>query len=264
MRPFALEVIYMASQYTFTSSKVCPICEQNTRVIKIKSKIVVESTDEDFCNHYKEGFNPYFYQIWVCEHCGFAADEKHFLSSIPMKIKEKIRKKILVDQKIHFEFMEERHMPEAVASYRLAELFAEMRNAPLQQQAGILLRIAWLYRFSEERDKEREYMQKAVDMYIRSQKTELYPQGNVTEFDVLYLIAAIYYRMMDKENCRKYLKLLLDNNNLRHLNSRVYELSHKMWEYVREPEEAEKNKLQGTAAKARKSDKGERKSRFRF
>lgn len=248
----------MASEFTFTASKICPICEQSTRIIKIKAKIPVERVDEDFCNHYKGGFNPYFYLIWVCEHCGFAGDEKNFLTGMAVKSKEKIRKKLLSEQKIHFEFMEERRMPEAVASYRLAGLFAEMRGSSLHQQAGILLRIAWLYRFSEEYEKEHEYLQKAVDMYIRSHKTELYPRNGITVYDLIYLIAAIYYRMQDKENCVKYLKLLINNKDLRHLNPKVHDLSHKIWKYVGDEPEEKKEEKKAPAKST------QRRSRFRF
>ena len=69
------------SEHTFVVEKNCPICGKTTRVVKTKSRLMVIKTDEDFCNHYSDGFNPYFYNIWVCEHCGFAADEKHFLGS---------------------------------------------------------------------------------------------------------------------------------------------------------------------------------------
>ena len=73
----------MASEFTFIVNKTCPICKNSTRVVKLKAKLPVVSVDEDFCSHYKKGFNPYYYHIWVCEHCGFAGDEKNFLAVMP-------------------------------------------------------------------------------------------------------------------------------------------------------------------------------------
>ena len=64
-------------EYTFIVEKPCPMCEKTTRVVKLKSRMISEKTDEDFCVHYKN-FNPYLYRIWYCEHCGYAADEKTF------------------------------------------------------------------------------------------------------------------------------------------------------------------------------------------
>ena len=63
-------------KYTFVVEKKCPVCGETTRIVKTKSRIIVDHTDEDFCVHYQE-FNPYYYRIWVCEHCGYAEDESH-------------------------------------------------------------------------------------------------------------------------------------------------------------------------------------------
>ena len=100
-------------QYTFTVEKKCPVCGETTRVVKVKSKLLAERTDEDFCVHYKD-FNPYFYKIWFCEHCGFAADEKTFLGSIPLTHKRKIQE-FLNSRKLGLKFVEERQVPDAVA-----------------------------------------------------------------------------------------------------------------------------------------------------
>lgn len=61
----------------FTVEKKCPLCGENTRVTKTKSRLIVIKTDWDFCTHYRD-FNPYYYVPWVCEKCGYAADEKAF------------------------------------------------------------------------------------------------------------------------------------------------------------------------------------------
>lgn len=235
----------MASEFTFIVDKTCPICKNSTRVVKLKAKLPVVSVDEDFCAHYKKGFNPYYYHIWVCEHCGFAGDEKNFLSSMPKKHQEKIRQ-VLEEKRVKFVFMEERKMPDAVASYRLARLFAELRDMSLYQQAGIYLRIAWLYRFAEEKDMEMEYLGKAVDMYERSRLSELYPQGNMTEYDLLYLIAAIHYRMNNFEESKKYISKLMAYTELRRLAPKAYDSSKKLLQSIREQEkEKEDNKRTG-------------------
>lgn len=256
----------MASEYTFIVDKTCPICKQSTRVVKLRAKIPAESIDEDFCTHYKKEFNPYFYHIWVCEHCGFAGDEKNFLGTMPKKHKEKIRE-ILAEKKIRFEFMEERHMPEAVASYRLASLFADLRGMSLFARAGIELRIAWLYRFSGEKEKENEYMQKALELYERSRMTEHYPQGSMTEYDVIYLMAAIAYRLGNMDVCKKNLNILLSYQELRRNNGKVYDNMKKLLEKVREDEDEKESKPKAKVVKKKTAStaaKGKSKSVFEF
>lgn len=150
-------------EFTFTVQKTCPICGESTRIVKTKSKLMVEKTDEDFCVHYK-GFNPYFYKIWFCEHCGFAADEKTFLGTMPSLHKKKIQE-FLAQRKLGMQFVEERGIPDAVASFKLAIFYAEMTDQPLARRAGLYLELAWIYRADGEQDKENEMMQRAADLY---------------------------------------------------------------------------------------------------
>ena len=128
-------------EYTFVVEKPCPICGKATRVIKLKSRIIAEKTDEDFCVHYK-GINPYYYYIWFCEHCGFAADEKHFLAPLPARNKQKIRE-FLSKRQLALEFTPVRGVPEAVASYKLAIYYAELIDASLAHRAGLYLHLGY-------------------------------------------------------------------------------------------------------------------------
>ncbi|MBR6267030.1 MAG: DUF2225 domain-containing protein, partial [Selenomonadaceae bacterium] len=119
--------------YTFVVEKTCPICGKSTRVVKTKSRLIIVKTDEDYCVHYKD-FNPYYYKIWFCEHCGFAADEKTFLAKMPERQKEKIMA-FMNGRNLSMEFTEERGLPEAVASYRLAIFYMELIDAPFSKRA---------------------------------------------------------------------------------------------------------------------------------
>ena len=131
-------------EFTFVVEKTCPICGESTRVVKTKSKLLMERMDEDFCVHYQR-FNPYFYKIWFCEKCGFAADEKTFLGTIPELHKRKIQE-FLAKRKLGLEFVEERKTPEAVASFKLAIFYAELTDQPLAKRAGLYLELAWILR----------------------------------------------------------------------------------------------------------------------
>ena len=79
----------MAVGNTFVVEKTCPICGKKTRVVKTRARLIATESDRDFCVHYKD-FNPYYYTIWVCENCGFAADEKRVLAVMPERRKKKV------------------------------------------------------------------------------------------------------------------------------------------------------------------------------
>ena len=223
----------MANDLTFIVEKQCPICEQTTRIVKARVKAHVIQVDEDLCNHFEGGFNPYFYNIWVCEHCAFAGDEKHFLKTIHPKHKLLI-KKLIEEKHNRYNFVEERKVPDAVAAFRLAALYAEVMKLPLFTLAGIYLRTAWIFRYSKEEAKETAMLTQAAETYEQSVQTERYPQGNMTEFDADYMIAAIYFRLGNKDKYRSYLSSLMGNKELKVKAPQVYTRAKKLWEYVRE------------------------------
>lgn len=224
-------------QYTFTVEKKCPICGETTRVVKVKSKLLAERTDEDFCVHYKE-FNPYFYKIWFCEHCGFAADEKTFLGSIPLMHKRKIQE-FLNSRKLGLKFVEERQVPDAVASFKLAIFYAELTGQSLAKRAGLYLELGWIYRASEEKEREGEMLERAISLYDRSLMTERYPINGLSDNTVIYLIGAIYYRLHDFEKSTQYLSRIIGDQRIRDEDIVLYKRARDLWQRVREENKEE-------------------------
>lgn len=224
-------------QYTFTVEKKCPVCGETTRVVKVKSKLLAERTDEDFCVHYKD-FNPYFYKIWFCEHCGFAADEKTFLGSIPLTHKRKIQE-FLNSRKLGLKFVEERQVPDAVASFKLAIFYAELTGQSLAKRAGLYLELGWIYRASEEKEREDEMLERAISLYDRSLMTERYPINGLSDNTVIYLIGAIYYRLHDFEKSTQYLSRIIGDQRIRDEDIVLYKRARDLWQRVREEKKEE-------------------------
>lgn len=224
-------------QYTFTVEKKCPVCGETTRVVKVKSKLLAEHTDEDFCVHYKD-FNPYFYKIWFCEHCGFAADEKTFLGSIPLTHKRKIQE-FLNSRKLGLKFVEERQVPDAVASFKLAIFYAELTGQSLAKRAGLYLELGWIYRASEEKEREDEMLERAISLYDRSLMTERYPINGLSDNTVIYLIGAIYYRLHDFEKSTQYLSRIIGDQRIRDEDIVLYKRARDLWQRVREEKKEE-------------------------
>ncbi|MBQ9377539.1 MAG: DUF2225 domain-containing protein [Schwartzia sp.] len=222
----------MAEGFTYVVEKTCPICGRQTRIVKTRSRLIVEKTDIDFCTHYK-GFNPYLYSIWVCEHCGFAADEKGFTSPMSERHQQKIYD-FVRRKHVGFKFMETRGVPEAVASYMLAMYFADMMDASLAQRAGISLKLAWIYRLAGDEQHERGFLRKAAELYDQSVMKERYPIGPMTDSMALYLVGAIYFELGEIETCTQYIGRLIGDQNLRVTEPQVYDKARSLWTDVRE------------------------------
>ena len=223
-------------KHCFMVEKPCPVCMKSTRVIKTRSRLIVEKTDEDFCVHYKE-FNPYYYKIWVCEHCGFAADEKTFLTKLPERTRAKLWE-FLSQKKLDIEFTEERSLPDAIASFQLAISYLDLIHASLSKKASTHLQLAWIYRESGDKELEEEY-------YDQSLTQERYPIGNLTDNAAMYVVGAIYYRLGDYEKCAQHLSRIIGDQSVRSREPQIFDKARDLWSYVRE----ERKKEEKAAAK---------------
>ena len=231
----------MAVGNTFVVEKTCPICGETTRVVKVRSRLIALQTDSDFCTHYKD-FNPYYYTIWVCEKCGYAADEKRFLSVMPEKNRKKIQD-FLNGRKIGFNFVEERGLPEAVASFKLAIFYEELINASLGHRAGLYLEMAWIFRTSGDTEKEEPMLRKAAELYDQSLTTERYPLGQLSDTMVIYLMGAIYFRLGEAETATQYLSRIISDKDSRIQDRKLYERARYLWQDVRAARDSQRAEL---------------------
>ena len=225
----------MDEQHTYIVKKTCPVCGKETRVIKTKLRLVANKTDVDFCVHYRD-FVPYFYHIWFCENCGFAADEAGFLKPMPQKKRQKIAA-FLSSHQLALQFTPVRGVPEAVASYKLAIFYAELTEESLAHRAGLYLHLAWVYREAGDKEHENQALQKAADLYDLSLMKEHYPMGSMTDNMVIYLIGAIYFELGNIEKATQYLSRIISDNSVRIQDAKLFDRSRDLWQLIREQKE---------------------------
>ena len=216
---------------TFVVEKFCPVCENMTRVVKTRSRITVLSRDDDACTHYKN-FCPYYYTVWVCEHCGFAADEMTFTTKIPDRHLAILRG-VLLNKGIKIPFTEERTLGNASTAFRLALKFLELINGKASKKAKYAHQLAWIYREDGDTTQENEFMLKAAEFYEAALAKEHFPIGELTDNAVVYLVAAIYYRLGDRKKCTSYLSRLIGDQSVREREPRIYDKARDLWGDIR-------------------------------
>ena len=216
---------------TFVVEKICPVCEKSTRVVKTRSRITVLKHDEDGCTHY-EDFNPYYYTIWVCEHCGFAADEKTFTSNVPNRYL-KILRNVLLTRNIKIPFTEERTLGNAATAFRLALKYLEIIHGKSSKRAKYAHQMAWIFREAGDKVQEKEFMNKAAEFYEDALATERFPIDALTDNAVTYIIAAIYYRLGDKKKATLYLSKIMSDQEIRSTEPRIFDRARDLWGEIR-------------------------------
>ena len=219
------------ANFTYISEKVCPICEEKTRIVQCKARLVADTRDIDFCTHYKD-FNPYLYTIWVCEKCGYAAEDNRFLDRYADRVRKSLRE-FLSQNNFRTPFTETRTVESALTFYETAIYFNEEFEPSAGRQAGLYQKMAWVCRIAGDTEKEKEYLKKCAELYEFSIDKERYPIGKVSDNFATYTIGANYFMLKDFEKAAKYLNMIIGNPNIRSTAPKLYEKARDIWQDIR-------------------------------
>lgn len=219
------------SDYRLVLERTCPVCEGKTRVVKYKTRLPVLSRDVDLCIRY-QGINPYLYTVMNCELCGYAAEEKKFLTKLPNKTRENLMS-FLSDGSMIVKFHEDRSLEEAVAITEMAIYFCEMTDRSPSRKANLYMRIAWMYRYAEDKENEKVYLAKAAEEYEEALKTERAFTGNLSTNTIVYILGAINYLIGNYDAATTHISHIISDQNVRTQEARVYDLARSLWEDVR-------------------------------
>ena len=199
-----------------------------------QGQVVAERTDTDFCTHFRD-LNPYYYVIWVCPHCGFAAHEERFFTLVEnsrLKIK-----KFLEGRQVKLDLSGARTWEQAVTSHKLAIFYAGMATLPASHIASLELRLAWLYREKEMVDEEQEVLIRAAGKYQEAFMREQMPIGNLTEVMLMYLIGELFRRIGHYDEALSYLSKVVGNPQAKN-ERRVLEMAREAWQMARDAKKA--------------------------
>ena len=198
--------MYDVTTDIFDKEFICPICNNKFKTKTVKSKSPrVASKDSDFFIRYKT-VNPYFYDVCLCNSCGYAAMKSDF---------DKIRSyhKDLILNNITKRWTPKSY-PEiltaeiAIERYKLALLSAITLEKPSSTKAMILLKISWMYRLLDN-SKEIETLRNSLDEFVQAYQNEDFPIYGMQRESLSYLIGDLHRRCGNfDEALRWYSKVL--------------------------------------------------------
>ena len=217
----------------------CLLCKEHFPTTKIRSRQVrVIDHDSDFRPIYiDKEINPIFYNVAVCPHCGFAFTDD-FAPYFAPGTKETIAKNIT--SKWHSRsFGGERTNKQAVEAYKLAYLSAIFKKEKHLTMAGMMLRIAWIYREEENRSKEIRYLETSRDLYIEAFSEGDYIGTQMSETRVQYIIAELSWRINDRAEAIRNFSRVIETQK-RSTEPKVIQMAKDRWQEIRDEEIAHK------------------------
>ncbi len=164
--------------------------------------------DSDFCPHY-HGINPTLYQICVCPRCNFAAYRDDFgdLSERLHQAVVAALSRVKLGAAVDFT-QKERSLFAALRSFELALISAQAREAPLEVQASLLHRAAWICRYGDEMGREVSYLGRARDLYQAAFDHGVAKDRRTNDLAVAYLVGELMLRTGKILEARPYFHLV--------------------------------------------------------
>lgn len=214
----------------YNKEVVCPVCLKKFNATKVKIKgCKVDKRDSDFCVHY-EMINPLFYDAWVCENCGYAAQADKFLDIPPREAD--ILKKKLAPKWTRRSFEGERTVDNAIEAFKLVLISHNLRLQKASEFAKICLRLAWLYRFKNDA-REIDFIKFALKHYTETYEKERFPVDKLDENTCMYMIGELNRRAGNNEEAVKWLSRLISSPDARK-NPALIESAREQYQLVKD------------------------------
>lgn len=227
---------------TYSVEKECPICQMKFNATRTRGRQVLVKQDSDFCSHF-QGINPYYYSIWVCSNCGYAAPDSYF-AELSTAAKDKIAK-FLNGKAVKVNYSGIRTREQAIATFKLAIFFGELIAAPDSKLADLYLKLGWLYREGESVEEEKAAHFHACEHFEQALFRERLPIGNLSEAAITYLIGELARRTGQIEKALLYLGKVVGSQTAK-LEPRVYSMARDAWHEARDERDRQKEEAQAS------------------
>lgn len=204
----------------------CSCCDTNFMTSRVRPSFKRQhKTDSDFCGYYKE-INPEYYVVRICPDCGYASTENS-----TSKLSEKQRSNYYEQIGKHWrkrDYSGERTCEQALETYKLALLCAQVIDESARVTASVLHHIAWLYRELNNGEQELRFLRFALDAYVRVYETE---GSSLNNARLMYLIGELNRRTGNANDAVRWFSRVV--NDKRIVDSGMIKASRDQWQLIR-------------------------------
>ncbi|NLC06605.1 MAG: DUF2225 domain-containing protein [Syntrophomonadaceae bacterium] len=200
--------------YLFDRTVECPVCSSKVRVRAVrKSALRVVSRDSDSMVTY-EGINPLFYDIFLCNTCGYAGTEKQFTQRL-LKTQIDLIKQNISSRWRPKEYPRIYDADIAIERFKLALLNCVVRKAKNSDIALLCLKLGWVYRVKGDRENEVKYLTQAQVGFKEALAKESPPIAGMDGDSVEYIIGELARRIGDYKDALFWFGRVLGNTQAR-------------------------------------------------
>lgn len=192
------------ADYLFDAEVECPVCHSQVTVKRIRrSALRLLKRDTDSMPVYRD-INPLFYDIWLCNHCGYAASQSSFTQPL-MKVEAELILKNISSKWRAKEYPPLYDADIAVERLKLALLSATVRKARPIDIAMLCLKLGWVYRIREDTENEVKCLNQALTGLKSAFAKGPFPVAGMDESTLAFLIGELSRRVGNYQDALDYL-----------------------------------------------------------
>jgi len=190
----------------------CPICNheyQMTKVLTRRARVI--KRDDDFCPYYKD-LNPIYYSVSVCPKCGYASFDST-RDDLTLNQKELYRMNVMPKWQ-EKDLNQNRDLEDAIKTYKLLLLTYKMIDAKESKIAKACLRLAWLYRYKGETEKEKRYLKQMIKHNELAFKNEDLTDAGRQELEIMYILGETYRKFGELRKAINWFSKVSNHENI--------------------------------------------------
>lgn len=224
------------ASFLYEKSIICPVCDNSFKTLAVKTSAYRKlKTDSDFFIRYSL-VNPYFYDVWICNHCGYASMKADFEKIKSFQI-EAVKEKITPKWK-YKDYKTPYDENIAIERYKLALLNYTLIEGKSSQKAMTCLKIAWMYRLLNDVDKELLFLNTSLQGFNDAYYNETFPLYGMDKFTAMYLIGELLRRTGNYEDALLWFSNVITTPKV---NQKLKELARDGKDFIKEEQRAKKN-----------------------
>lgn len=207
------DVAIEKNRLTYEKTYTCPVCGNVFKSIAVKSTSYrLAKTDSDFFKRYSL-INPYFYDVVLCNKCGYAAMQSDFKKIRASQI-------LLVTNNLSPKWKERVYATPydvniAIERYKLSLLNYVVIDSKLSMKAINCLKISWMYRLVNDFDNELMFLNQALEGFNATYYNEDFPIYGMDRFTMMYLIGELNRRVGNNDEALKWLSKVITTQDVK-------------------------------------------------
>ncbi|MCL6458555.1 MAG: DUF2225 domain-containing protein, partial [Gorillibacterium sp.] len=193
----------------YSVKEKCGYCEKDFETSRVRSSLKKATfTDTDFFVRYKY-VNPDYYVVSICPHCGYAKTE-NFTGVLTPAVRTRFEMTIVKNWN-NRDYGGERTWEDAMTTYKLALVCAQIKNEKERILAGLLHHIAWLFREKGDTVQEIRFLDNALSSYVKVYELE---GAAVNGARLMYLIGELNRRLGRYQDAVKWFSRVVNDKKI--------------------------------------------------